>query len=216
MPEGDSPHRRSIRLTGYDYAWPGAYFLTVVTASRHCLFGEVATGEMHLNAFGQIAAQQWQRLPTRFACLELGAFVVMPNHVHGILILHDPCTGTAGRSDDNGVGISRRAPTAGHHDDGRGTAGQSDDNGIEISRRAPTQAFGKPVPHSIPTIVRSYKSAVAYRIHLVHGAAGTVVWQRNYYERIIRNQKEWERIHLYIDCNPVHWSQDEENPSNHP
>ncbi len=188
MPGGETLHRRSIRLPGYDYARPGAFFVTVVTAGRRCLFGQIVDGEMQLSALGQIARQQWLRLPARFACLELEAFVVMPNHVHGIIILHDR---------------------------GGGTAGDLDDNDIQIPRRAPTEAFGKPVPHSIPTIIRSYKSAVAYRIHLVREAAKTVVWQRNYYEHIIRNQREWERIHLYIDSNPVHWSHDQINPSDH-
>ncbi|HEX8992172.1 MAG TPA: transposase [Anaerolineales bacterium] len=186
MPGGDTLHRRSIRLPGYDYGKAGAYFVTMVTAGRQCLFGQIVDGEMQLGALGQIARQQWLRLLARFVCLELGTFVVMPNHVHGILIIHD------------------------HRG---GTAGELVENDVEIPRRARTERFGKPVPHSIPTIIRSYKSAVAYRIHLVRGAAETVVWQRNYYEHIIRDPREWERIHLYIDSNPVRWSQDKVHPS---
>ena len=183
-PAAEKLHRRSIRLKAYDYAQPGAYFVTMVSHAREPIFGQIADCEMHLNAFGRIAAQQWLQLPARFACLQLGAFVIMPNHVHGILVLQD----------------------------GRGTATNHNDLDEGSSRRAPTEEFGKPLPHSIPTIVRSYKSAVAYRIHLVRGAAKTVVWQRNYYEHIIRDEKDWDRIHTYIESNPFTWAEDEENP----
>ncbi len=176
-------HRHSIRLPGYDYTQPGAYFVTIVAAGRQCLFGEAENQEMSLSRLGQIAEQQWIRLPKRFPALELGAFVVMPNHLHGILVIHE----------------------------GRGTAGNwaySDDASY---RRAPTEGFGKPVPDSIPTIVRSYKSAVAYRVHASGEMHGLPLWQRNYYEHVIRDQREWERIHLYIESNPATWLEDEEN-----
>ncbi len=180
-------HRRSIRLRGYDYAQPGGYFVTIVTYQRDLLFGEIVDEEMALNKYGMVAKQQWEKLPKRFPNIELGAFTIMPNHMHGIIqILDENC---------------------------RGTAEVSNDFDGELSRRAPTQEqFQKPVRGSIPTIVRSYKSAVAYRIHLMRGANGTPVWQRNYYEHIIRNHEDWDRIHRYIESNPSLWAEDEENP----
>jgi REP element-mobilizing transposase RayT len=174
-------------LAGYDYGQPGAYFVTMVAAGRRCLFGEVANQEMNLGDFGRIVEQQWARLPRRFPNLELGAFVVMPNHVHGILIIH-------GR---------------------RGTAGNLVDSDDASYRRAPTEGFGKPVPGSIPTIIRSCKSAVAYRVHAAGKMIGLPIWQRSYYEHVIRNQDDWERVHRYIESNPVLWAQDEENPFVH-
>jgi hypothetical protein len=86
----DKHHRKSIRLKGYDYASPGAYFITLCTHQRQCLFGAVVDGEMQLNAVGQMANACWQRLPSSFPHLVLDALIVMPNHVHGILILTNP------------------------------------------------------------------------------------------------------------------------------
>ena len=185
MPEKSDLHRRSVRLPGYDYAQPGAYFVTIVAAGMQCLFGQVENHEMVLSDLGHIAQQQWLKLPTRFRSLELGAFLAMPNHIHGILIIHDR----------------------------RGTAGNLADSDDASYRRAPTEGFGMPVPGSIPTIIRSYKSAVAYRVHAAGKMAGLSVWQRNYYEHVIRDGEDWERIHRYVESNPAMWAQDEENPA---
>ena len=180
-------HRRSIRLKGYDYAQPGAYFITIVTFQRECLLGEVVNGEMALSKHGLVAKQQWDKLPKRFPNVELGAFVVMPNHVHGIIVIAD----------------------------GRGTAEGATGHDEQLPRRALTQEqFQKLVKGSIPTIVRSYKSAVAYRINLMRGTDGIPVWQRNYFEHIVRNAEDWDRIHRYIEANPSQWVEDEENPLN--
>jgi REP-associated tyrosine transposase len=81
--------RRSIRLPNYDYAQPGAYYVTIVASHRECWFGEVVNGEMRLNRYGEIVADTWQWLERQYSYVELGAWVVMPNHFHGILIIHD-------------------------------------------------------------------------------------------------------------------------------
>jgi len=175
--------RRSIRLKKYDYTQPGGYFITMVTFEREHLFGEIENEEVKLSKFGLVAKQQWEKLPKRFPNIELGAFVVMPNHVHGI------------------IQILERT----------GTANNSTSHGDDSSRRAPTEGFQKPVPNSIPTIVRSYKSAVSYRINLMRGSDGVPVWQRNYYEHVIRNHEDWDRIHQYIEANPSNWAEDKEN-----
>ena len=82
-------HRRSIRLKGYDYTQEGAYYVTIVAWQRECLFGEVVNAEMALSKFGLIAKQQWEQLPKRFPTIELGAYVIMPNHMHGIIVITD-------------------------------------------------------------------------------------------------------------------------------
>ena len=82
-------HRRSIRLPNYDYSQPGAYFITIVTFQRDCLFGEIVNGELRLSVMGQIAEEHWRLIPEHFPHAELGAYVVMPNHVHGIIIIHE-------------------------------------------------------------------------------------------------------------------------------
>ena len=84
-------HRRSIRLRGYDYARAGAYFVTICTQQRECLFGDIIGGEMRLNAAGQIVAAIWQSIPRHFPNVTLEAWVIMPNHLHGIIVIGDPC-----------------------------------------------------------------------------------------------------------------------------
>jgi len=161
--------------------------MTIVTWQRESLFGFVENGEMKLNQFGMVALQQWEKLPKRFPNVELGAYVIMPTHMHGIIEI-TPRRGTA----ENQINF-----------DG------------ESFRRAPThEQFQKPVKGSIPTIIRSYKSSVSYRINLMRVTEGVPVWQRNYYEHIIRNEKDLQNKTDYIESNPMLWDDDENNPKN--
>jgi REP element-mobilizing transposase RayT len=139
---------------------------------------------MMLNKFGLVAKQQWEKLPKRFPNIELGAYMIMPNHTHGIIVIMA----------------------------GRGTAENPNDHDGESSRRAPTrEQFQKPVKGSIPTIIRSYKSAVSYRINLMRGTQDIPVWQRNYYEHIIRNERDLQNKTNYIEANPILWAEHDEN-----
>ena len=197
-------HRRSIRIKGYDYTQPGGYFVTLVTQERACLFGEVVNSEIHLSPLGQVVGDEWMRLTKRFPNVELDEFVVMPNHLHGIVVLIDPA--------------------------GRGTGDIGESRATMNHPCAPTRTierFGAPVPGSIPTIIRSYKSSVTQRAQWMGRGTGVnkgseipenfprapTVWQRNFYEHVIRNEMEWERIRLYIRENPGLWAKDRENPS---
>ncbi len=176
-------HRRSIRLPGYDYTRAGAYFITIVTHDRACLFGDVVDGDMRLNESGEIAHAEWRRTAAIRPRVVVDAFVVMPNHLHGIVILTD---------DGGRRGTLQRAPT----------------------QCAPaTERFGQPTPGSIPTIVRLFKSATTKRINDMRGTPGLPVWQRNYYEHIIRDDESLRRIRQYIRDNPVHWAFDRDNPA---
>ena len=168
-------NRRSIRLRGYDYSRSGAYFITVCAHNRVCLFGEIAGGKMVLNDAGQTAVQCWQAIPDHFPHVELDAFVVMPNHVHGILFIGN-------------------TPVGAKH----------------FSPLQPGQQ-----PHgtskSIGSIIRGFKIGVTkwMRTHTnVHD-----VWQRNYYEHVIRNDDELNRVREYILKNLARWDLDRENPS---
>ncbi len=177
-------HRRSIRLKGYDYTSEGGYFITIVTHKRQPLFGGIVNDEMNLNDIGIIAREEWFRTTQIRPYVELFSdeFVVMPNHIHGIIWLTpDPRRGTA-----------RRAPT-----------GDPPPN---------LEQFGKPVARSIPTVIRGYKSAVTKRINELRATPSTPVWQRNYYEHIITTDREYESIVEYIDANPRAWLTDTENP----
>jgi putative transposase len=101
-------HRRSIRLRGYDYAQAGAYFVTIVTKDRACLFGEIVDGEMRPNQFGRIIQATWNELPEHYPGVECDAFVVMPNHVHGIIVLVEDDGGVG--SNDVGAGLKPAQP----------------------------------------------------------------------------------------------------------
>jgi len=167
-------HRRSIRLKGYDYSQAGAYFITLCTQDRACLFGKVVNGEMRLNDAGRMVLAEWNRLPERFPQVVLDAFVVMPNHVHGILVITDP------------------APTVG------ATVGAT----LVV---APT----------VGNIIGAFKSRVT--VEYIRGVKTSGwppfrgrLWQRNYYEHIIRNERALNAIRQYIMENPRRWHRDRE------
>jgi len=168
-------HRKSIRLSGYDYSQAGAYFVTIVAYQRECLFGEIIDGEMNLNDFGKIADECWRSIPDHFPFVELGAHIIMPNHMHGVIVIHDM-----------GRGAALLRPY---------------DNPHKINVK----------PGSLGAIVRSYKSAVSYRINKEHNATG--IWQRNYYEHIVGNDHEMDNIWRYIESNAARWDEDDENSS---
>lgn len=174
-------HRRSIRLRGYDYSQAGAYFVTVCAHDRMCLFGEIADGKMRLNEAGRIVQQCWDQIPEHFHHVELGEFIVMPNHVHGIIVI----------AETPNVGARHAVPL----------------HAVPLPEK-----FCKPVPGSIPTIVRSFKSAVTKRINELRDTPGASVWQRNYYEHVIREGESLHRIREYIANNPTQWELDRENP----
>jgi putative transposase len=169
-------HHRSIRLQGYDYAQAGAYFVTICTQNRECFFGEIVDGEMQLSEIGKVAEECWRAIPNHFSNVALDVFVVMPNHVHGVVMIT-----TVGR------GTACRAPT--------------------------TDRFGHPVANSLPTVIRSFKSAVTRRISTLLNTTGISVWQRNYYEHVIRNEEELLSLRRYIVDNPLQWALDRENPA---
>lgn len=188
----NSLHRKSVRLVRFDYTQPGGYFITIVTSERQTLLGEIIHGEMQVSGIGQIIQQEWFRLPQRFRSIHLDEFVIMPNHLHGIIIIADV--------------------------DGRGTAVDAHNRILGKTRRAPTEGvttreqFGKPVSGSIPTIIRSFKSSTTLRINYLRQTQHGTIWQRNYFEHVIRNDLELERIRAYIRDNPLNWSLDSENP----
>ena len=183
-------HRRSIRLQGYDYSQAGGYFVTVVTWHRECLFGEIVNADMVLNEFGKIASECWLAIPEHFPNVELGAYVIMPNHVHGIIVIRANESLLATKTVDDRRGAAMLRP----YD------GEQNPHKINVK------------PGSLGAIVRSYKSAVSYRINKEHYATG--IWQRNYYEHIIRNETDLRNKTEYIEANPLLWEQDAENPIN--
>ena len=170
-------HRRSIRLKGYDYTRSGLYFITICTYQKQCLFGDILDKQLRLNDFGNTASECWQAIPKHFPKIKLDEFVIMPNHIHGILFITDNHRGKA----------------------------------LPCSYKG---KFGNPVAGSIPTIIGSYKSAVTKRINIIRNSKGSSLWQRNYYEHIIRNEESLNRIREYIINNPLSWKTDKLHSNN--
>lgn len=193
-------HRRSIRLKGYDYSQAGAYFITVCCHNRVCRFAKIENNEMILNEFGQIAYDDWVKLPERFPNFELDVFQIMPNHMHGIIILTDVGATLAVVPNTivpNTVTQNTIAPN--YAKDGNGVViGNS--NRARVNR-APT----------IGDIVGAYKSLVAndcLEIYKTKNEMMGKLLQRNYYEHIIRNEQSYQNISRYIINNPANWKED--------
>jgi putative transposase len=186
--EPERQRRRSTRLPGYDYAQAGGYFVTIVTSDRACLFGETLEGEMRLNEYGRVIQLVWNELPGHYSTVECDAFVVMLNHVHAIIILRE----------DKGVGVSHVG------------AGLKPARGVAAGPNS-ARAGLKPAP-TLPEIIRAFKTFSARRVNGMRNTPGVPLWQRNYYEHIIRSEDELMRIREYIANNPLQWEMDRENP----
>jgi putative transposase len=188
-------NRHSIRLPNYDYSQPGAYFVTIVAWHRESLFGEVVNKEMMLNRIGQIVQWEWKDLPKRFQFIELGAYVVMPNHFHGILIFHEH------------VGATRQVSI--NTFPGTASLPSVTLDGIDGSPLPPG-----PKPASLGAIIAQFKSRVTKRLWKVPSLKDTPIWQRNYFEHIIRDERDLQNKTDYIHANPIIWAEDDENPLN--
>ncbi len=176
------PRRKSLRLQGFDYTSVGAYFLTVCAREKKCLFGEVRGGRTVPNELGALAERCWQEIPSHVPDLACDEFVLMPNHVHGILFIFPP-SGSL-------VGARHVVP-------------------VEVVQ---AESFGRPVPGSIPTIIRCFKAAVTKESRVLLRQPGLRVWERGYYEHVIRDGADLKEIRRYIIENPAKWESDRENP----
>ncbi len=181
----DIHHRRSVRLAGYDYGCEGTYFITICIHNRECLLGDIADGAMHLNEYGRIADAIWKQTPVLRPNVGLDAYVIMPNHVHGIVLITND-----GRRSATHTSVPSSPDTS------RGS------NVWPLT--SPSQTLG--------SIVRGFKSAVSSRITALRNDTSPI-WQRNYHEHIIRNDADLDRIRSYIANNPLRWAEDENNPA---
>ncbi len=179
--DNDRPRpRRSVRLRGYDYSQAGAYFITICAQNRLCRFGTITEGAMGLNDAGRAAADCWLQIPDHFPNVELDGWVVMPNHIHGIVII---------------VGANNYSPL-------------QSNNHLPIQSKHNSPPSANP-PHptgtarTIGAMVRGFKIGVTtwYRQRSV----SSKIWQRNYWDHIIRNETELNRIRQYILDNPIQW-----------
>jgi putative transposase len=169
-------HRRSIRLRGYDYSEAGAYFVTICSRERECLFGQITDGAVVWTPFGEGVVATWEAMPTRFPTVDLDAWVLMPNHLHGILVLNDPTANV-------------------------------------------TAANTAPLPSQRPFlggVIAWFKYLSTKEINRLRGTPGQRVWQRNYHEHIIRNERSLEELRNYTVENPLRWELDRLHPDQPP
>ena len=179
-------HHHSIRFKGYDYSQAGMYFVTICCQNWQCVLGEIENGEMMLNEYGQIACDEWVKSAEIRNEIEIHEYVVMPNHIHAIVEI---------------VGANGIRPNVNVPDDGICPNGNisvddatvSDEGVCHTPLRSPAKTVG--------SLVRGFKSAVTKRI-------GYSVWQRNYWEHIIRNEQSYQNIANYILNNPQNWEND--------
>jgi putative transposase len=185
-------NRQSLRTPGHDYAGMGMYFITLCTENRECLFGRIIDGRMYLNDLGHIVRAEWLRSPDIRSELDLDRWIVMPNHLHGIVCLkvgRTPCAPTTSVKTSTirclpgrcrGVRPDALTLTPG-------------DNPIGLQSK------------SLGSFIAGFKSITTKRINEIRGTPGAAVWQRNYHEHIIDNDEELQRLRQYIEDNPRRW-----------
>ena len=181
MTDYPDPGRRSIRLRGFDYASNAVYFVTLCSSDRRCLFGDVVDGLMILNPIGQLIEREWLNSALIRVELDLHSFVVMPNHLHGLL------TVTPAESDRSA-------------DDGKDALRASGACHAPLRRE----------PRSLGSLVTGFKSATTRQFRLMTGETGSL-WQRGFYEHVVRDERDFARIGGYIANNPANWALDQEN-----
>jgi len=181
-------HRRSIRLKDYDYSQPGAYFITMCTRGGALIFGDMDGEEVRLNEVGKMLYSLWADIPSAYPPADIDVFIVMPNHLHGIIVLPDT---TEVRRGEAGMGTK-----------------------VPVSETPSTDEDAM----SIDYLVGRVKSLAINRYWDVlrskgRSSAHVKLWHRDYYEHVIRNEDELARIREYITNNPLQWSLDRENPN---
>jgi len=159
--------RKTIRLPEYDYSWIGAYFITICVRRKECILGQIKNGEIYLNEIGDAIHKNWFWLEKRFKDVKLDEFIVMPNHIHGIIL-------------NTEEGGSRTAPTT-------------------LNKRKP-----------LGRLIGAFKTVSTKEVNNIRNTPGQKLWQRNYYEHIIRNENDLQSIRHYIKYNPLKWDNDPE------
>ena len=197
----------SARAQWWDYGWNGAYFITICTKNREHFFGEIVDGMMELSHLGVMADILWHEIPNHDPFVELGDFVVMPNHIHGILILEKPVGGV--RNDGLDDGLDDAVETLHATSLPPILPPSPSPRSIEQSSKSQTQnekmAEISPKSNSVSTIIRSYKSALTKHANRLGFENG---WQPRFHDHIIRNDAEYQRISNYIITNPFNWKDD--------
>ncbi len=188
-------HRRSIRLRDYDYTQQGAYFVTICVEHRECLLGEITDGIVTLSEIGDLVLACWNDIPNHFRHVELDEFMIMPNHVHGILVFTRDAYDTRKGEALADASVNRVASV----------------NANASPLQNPNARPNGTKPRSLNAVMQNFKSVSTRRVNQLQNNRGASFWQRDYYEHIVRNERELERIREYIVNNPRNWANDEYN-----
>ncbi len=188
------PNRQSIRLKNYDYSQPGYYFITICTQDRIHRFGKIIDEKMRLNDAGEIVADEWEKTPIMRKNIQLDEWIIMPNHFHAIITVGARCT----RPPNNTRPMNNTRPLT---ENGRTVNGRTVNGRMQS---APTDSWVV-----LGDIVRGFKSSVTKRVRQLPNMNDTRLWQRNYWEHIIRNENELNHIRNYIRHNPQKWETDQ-------
>ncbi len=217
----DKHHRHSIRLQGYDYSSEGAYFVTICVKDRECLFGKIQNKQMMLNEYGKIVEQCWLDLYYYYENIVLDAYIIMPNHFHGVIFIVDLSDNVDNVVDiDNVRAINVRAIHESPLQQPFQQSFQQESSQQSPIVRAihelplqklPRQKQQKHRKMLLPKIIGRFKMNSAKHINQIRNTPGIPVWQRNYYEHIIRNEESLNNIRKYIINNPLKWLEDEYN-----
>ncbi len=198
MDKKERHHRKSIRLKGYDYQTPGYYFVTICANKRQCLFGNVINQQMQINNFGKMVNDVWHALPRHYYKINIDEFVVMPNHFHGIIQI---------------VGAGSPRPNMSPPPNDTMLTKHKMDNNLSIminNQHHIKKGRGNRAP-TLGQIVAYFKYGTTKQINLIRKIPGVRLWQRNYYEHIIRNEHDLNRARQYIHDNPKMWNTDPNN-----
>ena len=178
-PKSSQPRRRATRLRGYHYGQTGGYFVTICLQDQKCILGKIMDGRMYLNEIGKIVVACWNRIPQHFCAVELDVSVVMPNHIHGVILLGTERT---------------KCPCPPTH--------------TQPNRR------GEVSSPTLGQIVAYFKYQSTKYVNQYRDIAGTQIWQRNYYDHVLRDDIDLQRIRQYIRDNPMQWELDPLHPNN--
>lgn len=200
MCAADRHHRRSIRLRGYDYTRVGAYYVTICTDDRSCIFGRIVNAASHLSPLGDIVDECWRAIPMHFPHVHVDVHIIMPNHVHGIVVIEGTGGAYVGARD---LAPLRDAPPDIQTD----TPPDYDSIMVPADERSPN---GRPriIPGSLGAIIQGFKAGVSRNARKRGIAVPQTIWQRNYYDHIVRDAADHDRITKYIADNPANWERD--------
>jgi REP element-mobilizing transposase RayT len=187
--------RKHLRLTDWDYSSEGVYFTTICCKDRQSYFGSISNNEIVLSEIGLIASQYWLEIPDHFPHVKLDEFIIMPNHIHGILILDYSLVGIR-------HGVSLQSPS-------RDIVGSCHDMTLhsKIESNQNINQFSKPLKNSISVIINQYKSSAKRWCN--RNGFDHFQWQSRFYDQILHNENSIDKIREYICNNPKNWAEDE-------